>query len=1300
MNPATKTIKPEPQYLVDGKYTFEDLVDIDQLRVMFEKFSRATGYTTGLVSFPDQKLLIGTGWRDICTQFHRAFATSEGYCKQSNLDLTAALREQKMLNVRPCESGLVDGATPIIIQGAHVANLFTGQILLEEPDIERFRKQGRAYGYDVDDYLKALAAVPVVTEQEFAQALAFLREMAVMLAELGLTDLESRRIVRESKKSAENLRTTLNSIGDAVISTDTAGHVTRVNPVAEVLTGWTFEQARGQPLTEVFHIINAQTRDPVVNPVERVLANGKIVGLANHAALIARDGREYQIADSAAPILDAAGKVTGVVLVFRDVTAEYQLREERRCLATIIEQAVEGIAVADLAGYIQFANRAWATLHGYKNGDELVGAHLNIFHTAQQVKTDVIPFNTEVMQRGHKVGEVGHMRQDGTPFPTLMTVTLLKDTHGTPYAIAGFVQDITARKRLERHEEYLDQINQIIIKSSDIPKTLREIMNILLDVFDCDRAWLLYPCDPTVESYTIPIMKTKVAWYVPEGLEIDIDAAARAVMQRALESGTPVGCYTSVKPALPENIKKEFHVQSQLITAIHPDIDKGWLLGMHQCTHERIWTEEEKQLYEKIGMRIRDALNNLLLFRNMQASEKRYRLIAENVADVIWTMGIKLDFTYISPSVYQQRGYTVKQVMLHSLNETMTPASLEKTMLLLGQMLALTKAGNVAGWEAVTFEAELYCQDGTTIWTHNHAKILPGPDGQPASILGVTHDITARKRAEKKLAMQKQRLDDILTGTNAGTWNWNVQTGAVTFNARWAEIMGHTLEELEPIDIQTWINSVHPDDLPHANAQLEQHFTGQQDYYDVEFRQSHQDGGWVWVNARGKVVEWTRDGKPLRMSGTHLDITERKQVEEEVRHLRNYLANIIDSMPSVLVGVAVDGTVTQWNTGAQRATGLSPDDAVGQSLAQVLPHLAVEMERVHQAMQSREVQIYPKRARRENGATIYEDVTIYPLSAADASQAHRVEGAVIRVDDVTERVRLEEMIIQSEKMLSVGGLAAGMAHEINNPLAGMMQTASVMANRLTSQRSGDIPANLQAAEAAGTSMAAIRAFMESRGIPRMLAAINESGRRAAAIVDNMLSFARRSDAIVSSHDMADLLDKTVELAATDYDLKKQYDFKTITIAREYETDLPYVPCEGSKIQQMFLNILRNGAQAMQAAGSRRQEAGGRKQEARGGMQDAETEPRFVLRLAHEREAGMIRIEIEDNGPGMTAAVRKRVFEPFFTTKPVGVGTGLGLSVSYFIVVENHGGTLDVVSEAGQGATFIIRLPLERKRDKL
>jgi PAS domain S-box-containing protein len=414
------------------------------------------------------------------------------------------------------------------------------------------------------------------------------------------------------------------------------------------------------------------------------------------------------------------------------------------------------------------------------------------------------------------------------------------------------------------------------------------------------------------------------------------------------------------------------------------------------------------------------------------------------------------------------------------------------------------------------------------------------------------------------------------------------------------------------------------------------------------------------------------NGEIRGIIGVIRDVTDWIKADREVKNLRNYLANMIDSMPSMLVGVDLDGRVTQWNKTAARITGISTRDAMGRMLSEVLPDMESRMEAIKESIRSRKTKHERKKPYQLENGVGYEDITIYPLISNGAT------GAVIRIDDITEKIRMEEMMIQNEKMLSVGGLAAGMAHEINNPIAGLMQTANVLHSRLTKT---DMPANKKAAEKAGITMEAIEKYMEIRQIPRMLDTINESGHRVAEIVENMLGFARKSDAIMSSHDPARLLDRILKLAATDYDLKKQYDFKTIKIIKEYEDNLPMIPCEGAKIQQVMLNILRNGAQAMQ--------------EFKEKTADIKYQPEFILRIFTKPEINMLCIEIEDNGPGMDEMTRRRVFDPFFTTKPIGVGTGLGLSVSYFIITENHGGTMDVVSSPGKGSKFIIDLPLRK-----
>jgi len=389
---------------------------------------------------------------------------------------------------------------------------------------------------------------------------------------------------------------------------------------------------------------------------------------------------------------------------------------------------------------------------------------------------------------------------------------------------------------------------------------------------------------------------------------------------------------------------------------------------------------------------------------------------------------------------------------------------------------------------------------------------------------------------------------------------------------------------------------------------------------------------------------------------------------EEVSRIKKTLENIINSMPSALIGVDREGVVTQWNSKAASISGISFSNAAGKPLTQVFPNLVDEMDQIHKAILTGQVILIPRKLYEEDSETRFEDITIYPLIT------NKVEGAVIRIDDVTGKVRMEEMIVQTEKMISVGGLAASMAHEINNPLAGVLQTSSVLLNRLDDLN--HIPANHEAAKSAGTTVDAIHSFMEFRGVPGMLHRIHEMGERMAVIVENMLSFTRKSHAEVSPQNMSDLIDKTLELAVTDFNLEKQFDFKMIKIIRKLDKNLPPVLCERPKIQQVLLNILRNGAYAMQEAGTK--------------------DPTIKIQTYCKVNPDRFCIEITDNGPGMDDATRKRVFEPFYTTKHVGVGTGLGLSVSYFIITDNHHGEMSVRSSPGAGSTFTICLPMNAK----
>jgi signal transduction histidine kinase len=263
------------------------------------------------------------------------------------------------------------------------------------------------------------------------------------------------------------------------------------------------------------------------------------------------------------------------------------------------------------------------------------------------------------------------------------------------------------------------------------------------------------------------------------------------------------------------------------------------------------------------------------------------------------------------------------------------------------------------------------------------------------------------------------------------------------------------------------------------------------------------------------------------------------------------------------------------------------------------------------------------------------------------------------------------MMVQTEKMMTIGGLAAGMAHEINNPLSTILQGCQNIQRRLSPK----LPSNQTVAKELGIDLAKVYAYLEKRNILRFLQGIQDAGVRATNIVTDMLAFSRRSKTELSPARLDELLDTVIRLAASDYDLKKKYDFRQIAVIRDYDRDLGAVYCDRTEIEQVLLNLVRNAAQAIAAGG-------------------VSNSPRIILRTRRAGDSALI--EVEDNGPGMDQKTRLRVFEPFYTTKPIGAGTGLGLSVSYFIITERHQGDISVSSVPGQGSCFTIRLPLSGK----
>jgi PAS domain S-box-containing protein len=281
-------------------------------------------------------------------------------------------------------------------------------------------------------------------------------------------DLTARKDAEDKlRRGEEDLATTLYSIGDGVLAADEKGRVTRINPVAERLTGWSEAEALGRPIEEVFNIVNEQTRQKAANPLSRVLAEGIVVGLANHTALIARDGTERPIADSGAPIRGAGGATRGAVLVFRDVSEEMRaadaLRQSEDKLRLMIASIADyAIFMLDPNGRVESWNPGAARITGYRE-DEIVGVNFSRFFTSEDVARGRPAHElTSAVEQGRFDGEGWRVCKDGTRFWAGVVIAPMRDTAGRLVGFVKTTRDLTQSRNLQEERVRLAQAQEAV----------------------------------------------------------------------------------------------------------------------------------------------------------------------------------------------------------------------------------------------------------------------------------------------------------------------------------------------------------------------------------------------------------------------------------------------------------------------------------------------------------------------------------------------------------------------------------------------------------------------------------------------------------------------------------------------------------------------------------------------------------------------------------------------------------------------------------------------------------------------
>lgn len=521
-------------------------------------------------------------------------------------------------------------------------------------------------------------------------------------------------------------------------------------------------------------------------------------------------------------------------------------------------------------------------------------------------------------------------------------------------------------------------------------------------------------------------------------------------------------------------------------------------------------------------------------------------------------------------------------------------------------------------------------------WIRISCDPLLDAEGRLQGFMAIQSDVSDEKRAAERISESERRLAAVIEGTHIGTWEWNVQTGETVFNARWAEIVGYTLEELAPISIDTWITLAHPDDLQRSNEMLQRHFAGELAYYDIECRMRHKDGRWVWVHDRGRVVSWTADGKPILMSGTHADITEQKQAEAALRASEQQYRSLVVNIPGAAYQCAMDDdwTVLYISDAIEALTGYPAADFIGnavRSYASVIhpEDTLVGNQSMLEAIAADEPWSIEYRLCHRDGGVRW----VYEKGRAMRDE----EGAIVClsgfIHDITERKRMERM---KDEFIST------VSHELRTPLTSITGALGLVAGGAA----GELPVQVR----------------------QMLDIARKNGQRLTLLINDLLDMEKLAAGKLSFDLQVQELVPLVEQSVQDNRIyAAQYRVQFVLDVRDPGI---LVRVDAHRLQQVLANFLSNAAKFSPEGGT--------------------------VEITVSQQGARARLEVRDHGPGIPEAFRPHIFEKFSQADASDArqrgGTGLGLAISKELV-ERMGGSIGFESEPGQGACFYFELPV-------
>ncbi len=529
-------------------------------------------------------------------------------------------------------------------------------------------------------------------------------------------------------------------------------------------------------------------------------------------------------------------------------------------------------------------------------------------------------------------------------------------------------------------------------------------------------------------------------------------------------------------------------------------------------------------------------------------------------------------------------------------------------------------------------------------------------------MIGIIQDITKVKHTKKALLQSEKEYQKILNNAPIGIFRTSYSGCFLEVNPALVRMFGFKdKDELFDI-VENFEATIYPN--ADIRRRLLEALIASPDGVRCSVEFKRKDGSPFYA-ALNVSLQFDELGQPAWLDGTIEDVTLRKEVEDKLLQSEEKFSSIFRLSPdAIMLFDLYSQRIQDVNDAFILMFNFSKNEVVNENIEKLdIFNISLLQKYLIDLKNNNLIKNIEMLVKKSTGEEFFCTLS------GQIIEINKSQYVFCIIRDIHDAKIMQKYMIEIEKMQILGGLAAGMAHEINNPLSIIVQASQNVLRRLDMSAS----LNVDAANRLCLNSDSLNVFLKERGVLQYVQCIKDAGDRVSSIVSNMLSFSRRGDRFYSCNDINLIVYNAVKLAEKDFSLKKYRNFKNLNISIICDPDLPSVPCLRLEIEQVLLNLIRNAVQAMSQSGA--------------------MNPSVILRTKKIQD--WVMIEVEDNGPGILEKDLGRIFKPFFTTKRAGEGTGLGLSVSYFIIVNNHQGHLTAMSRMGRGSKFVISLPLRQ-----